>query len=309
MTGLTLRDWYYESETVGRRIVESDDRVTSTKRITEQASPDWAVTLHDGQQVTAEITLMTEPGMNLMHEPLVTGQALSPHGRWYLRVSRHNNDPPSQADDAPVKAALRQIISQEAPVVAARIEDRHGGAARMREWQASHPWDKPPWYDEAQACCDAILYKCVNDVRGFAATHMRNKIRLAMVLTKSSEGSGVVISPLHNGYGGRVGDLSHLRDHAQQRIDSKSHKQQSHHSGEKWLILICAHPWLIENMRDAFGEDDKPLHDQILKPLDELDMYQFDEVWIAAPLNSNGDMSRTIKLSVQRQPLVISCSL
>ena len=36
---------------------ESDDLVASTERITKAASPDWAVTLHDARQVTAEITL------------------------------------------------------------------------------------------------------------------------------------------------------------------------------------------------------------------------------------------------------------
>ncbi len=43
-----MQDWFEESEAVGRRIVESDDRVASTERITKAASPDWAVTLHDG---------------------------------------------------------------------------------------------------------------------------------------------------------------------------------------------------------------------------------------------------------------------
>ena len=39
-----MQDWLEESESVGRRIVESDDRVASTERITKAASPDWAVT-------------------------------------------------------------------------------------------------------------------------------------------------------------------------------------------------------------------------------------------------------------------------
>ncbi len=76
-----MQAWFEESEAVGRRIVESDDQVASTERITKAASPDWAVTLHDSRQVTAEVTCMTEPGMNLQQEQLATGRQHSPGGR------------------------------------------------------------------------------------------------------------------------------------------------------------------------------------------------------------------------------------
>ena len=83
-----MQDWLEEFESVGRRVVESDDRVASTEGITKAASPDWAVTLHDGRQVTAEVTCMTEPGMNLQQEQLATGRQHSPGGRWFLDVRR-----------------------------------------------------------------------------------------------------------------------------------------------------------------------------------------------------------------------------
>ena len=63
-----MQDWLEESESVGRRIVESDDHVASTERITKAASPDWAVTLHDGRQVTAErITKVASPDWAVTH--------------------------------------------------------------------------------------------------------------------------------------------------------------------------------------------------------------------------------------------------
>ena len=309
MKGLRMQDWWEESELVGRRIVESDLRVASTKRITKPGSPDWAVTLHDGRQVTAEITSMTEPGRNLQQGQLVTGTQRSPKGRWFLDVRRHMNDPPSPEDDEPVKKALRKIICVEAPVAAARLEDRHGGISAMREWQQSHQWEMPPWHYEAQALCDAIVRKCVTEVAGFAAVQLRHEIRLGMMLTDRLDGRGVVISPLQHGYGGWEGDLSDVRDHTQRRIDSKSTKAQSLHHGEKWLVALCAHPLLAMMMRGAFDGDGAPMHDSALAPLAEIGLGPFDEVWIAAPLNSEGDEARTVKLARGRSPLVASCAL
>lgn len=307
--GWGMQDWWEASESVGRRIVDSDDRVASTERITKAGSPDWAVTLHDGPPVTAEITLMTEPGRNLQQGQLVTGTQRSPEGRWFLDVRRHMNDPPSPEVDEPVKKALRKIICVEAPVSAARLEDRHGGVSAMREWQQSHQWELPPWHNEAQALCDAIVRKCVTEVAGLAAVHSRHEIRLRMMLTDRLDGPGVVISPLQHGYGGWEGDLSEVRDHTQQRICSKSAKQQSRHPGEKWLIALCAHPLLAMTMRDAFDGDDTPMHDSTLKPLTEIRLGPFDEVWIAAPLNSEGDEARTVKLAPGQPPLVAACAL
>ena len=306
-----MQDWFGASETVGALIVESDDRVASTEPITKEASPDLAVTLHDDRQgpVTAEITLMTEPGMNLQQRQLVTGRAQSLEGCWWLDVRRHSNDPPSQADDEPVKKALRQIIAPQAPAAAAHLEGRYGGGSEMRAWQQSHSWEKPPWHDEARAGCDAILRKCVAEVPGFEAAHARHEIRLSLMLTNRSDLAGVVISPLHHGYGGQQGDLSDLRDHAQRRIDDKSTRQQSRHPGEKWLVVMCAHLWLVECVRDAFASDDTPMHDHTLAPLTELDLRQFDEVWIAAPLNSEGDQARIVKLAHRWPPSVSSCEL
>ena len=307
--GLRMRDWWEASESVGRRIVESDDRVASTERITKPGSPDFAVTLHDGRQVTAEITLMTESGMNLQQEQLVTGRQRSPEGRWFLDVRRLSNDPPSLEDDEPVKKALRKIITVEAPVAAARLEERRGGVSEMREWQQSHQWEMPPWHYEAQALCDAIVRKCVAEVPGFSAVHLRHEVRLRLMLMNSSDGSGVVISPFQHGYGGVMGDLSDVRDHAQQRVDLKSAKQQSLHPGETWLITLCAHPLLAMMMQHAFGGDGAPKHDRTLAPLEEIRLDPFDEVWIAAPLNREGDEARTVKLSGGRSPLVASCAL
>ena len=63
-----MQDWLEESESVGRRIVESDDHVASAERITKAASPDWAVTLHDGRRVTAErITKAASPDWDMTH--------------------------------------------------------------------------------------------------------------------------------------------------------------------------------------------------------------------------------------------------
>ena len=304
-----MQDWLEESESVGRRIVESDDRVASTERITKPGSPDWAVTLHDGRQVTAEVSCMTEPGMSLQQEQLATGRQRSPRGHWFLDVRRHSNDPPSPEDDEPVKKALRTIIVPEAPLAAARLEDRHGGVSEMSEWQQSHQWEMPPWHDEAHALCDAIVRKCVAEVPGFAAVHSRHEIRLLMMLTDSPDNPGVVISPFHHGYGGGLGNLSDLRDHTQRRIDLKSTKQQSLQPGNKWLIALCAHPLLAMMMRYAFGGDSEPMHDRTLAPLEEIRIGPFDEVWIAAPNNSEGDEARTVKLACWRSPLVASCAL
>ena len=304
-----MQDWLEESESVGRRIVESDDRVASTERITKPGSPDWAVMLHGDRQVTAEITCMTEPGMNLKRGRLVTGKQHSPKGRWYLDVRGYSNDPPSPEDDELVKKALLKIISPAAPVAAARLEDRHGGAAEMREWQQSHQWEKPPWHDEAHALCDAVLRKCVTEVPGFAVAHSRYEIRLRMMLTNSSDGPGVVISPLYYGYGGRMGDLCDLSDHVQRCIDSKSAKRQSRHPGEKWLVALCAHPLLTMMMQGAFGANSAPMHEETLAPLEEIRMGPFAEVWIAAPGNGDGDRARTVKLARWRAPLVSSCPL
>ena len=304
-----MQDWWDASESVGRRIVESDDRVASTERITKPGSPDWAATLHDGRLVTAEITLMTEPGMSLQQGRLVTGRQRSPGGRWFLDVRRLSNDPPSRDDDEPVKMALLKIITAEAPIAAARLEDRYGGVSAMREWRQSHQWEMPPWHYEAQALCDAIVRKCVTEVPGFAAVHLRHEVRLRMMLTSSSDGPGVVISPFQHGYGGGIGDLSDVRDHTQRRIDSKSAKQQSLHPGEKWLVALCAHPLLAMMMQGAFDGDGAPMHDSTLKPLAEIRLGPFDEVWIAAPRNSEGNEARTVKLAPGQPPLVAACAL
>ena len=304
-----MYEWWETSESVGRRIVESDDRVASTERITKPGSPDWAVTLHDGRQVTAEITRMTEPGMNLQQQQLVTGEQRSLKGCWWLDLRRLSNDPPSPQDDEPVKMALRKVITAEAPVAAARLDAHHGGASEMRKWQQSHEWEMPPWHYEAQALCDAIVRKCVAEVPGFAAAHLRHEVRLRMMLMNSSDGPGVVISRYQHGYGGRLGNLRDVRDHVQQRIDSKSTKQQSLHPGEKWLVALCVHPLLTMMMQHAFDDDDKPKHDSTLTPLAEIHLAPFDEVWIAAPLNSEGDEARTVKLARGRSPLVESCTL
>lgn len=307
--GLRMYEWWKTSESVGRRIVESDDRVASTERIIKPGSPDWAVTLHDGRQVTAEITRMTEPGMNLQRQQLVTGEQRSLKGCWWLDLRRPSNDPPSPQDDEPVKKALRKVITAEAPVAAARLEARHGGASEMRKWQQSHESEMPPWHYEAQALCDAIVRKCVAEVPGFAAVHLRHEIRLRMTLTTSSDGPGVVISRYHHGYGGVLDDLSDVRDHVQRRIDLKSTKQQSLHPGEKWLVALCVHPLLTMMMQHAFDDDDKPMHDKTLAPLEEIRLDPFDEVWIAAPLNSEGDEARTVKFASGRSPVVASCAL
>ena len=130
-----------------------------------------------------------------------------------------------------------------------------------------------------------------------------------MMLTDRLDGPGVVISPLQHGYGGWEGDLSDVRDHTQRRIDSKSTKQQSLHPGEKWLIALCAHPLLAMMMQYAFGGDGAPMHDSTLAPLAEIRLGPFDEVWIAVPLNREGDEARTVKLARWRSPLVASCAL
>ena len=62
-------------------------------------------------------------------------------------------------------------------------------------------------------------------------------------------------------------------------------------------------------MRDVFAADDSPMHDHTLAPLTELDLRQFDEVWIAAPDSSEGDEARTVKLARGRSPSVTSCTL
>ncbi len=307
-----MQDWWEASELVGRRIVEADDRVASTERITEPGFPDWAVTLHDDRQarpVTAEITLLTEAGMNLQEGHLATGRQRSPRGRWYLDVCRFSNDPPSVEDDEAVKMALRRIITAEAPVAAARLEDRHGGISEMHEWQQSHQGEKPPWHDESEALCDEIVRKCVAEIPGFEAVHLRRAIRLLMVPTNISDGPGVVISPFHHVYGGRLGNLRVVRDHLQRRIDSKSTKQQSRHRGEKWLVALSAHHFLTMMMQHAFSGDGEPIHDRTLAPLTEIRLGPFDEVWIAAPLTSEGDEARTVKLAGGQSPLVASCAL
>ncbi len=178
----------------------------------------------------------------------------------------------------------------------------------MSEWQQSHPWKMPPWHDEAQALCDAIVRKCLAEVPGFAVVHSRHEIRLRMMLTNSPDGPGVVVSQFHHGYGGGMGDLSDLRDHTQRRIDSKSAKHQSLHHGEKWLIALCTHPLLAMMMQHAFGGDGAPMHDRTLAPLEEIRLDPFDEVWITAPLNSEGDEVRTVKLARCQSPLVASCA-
>lgn len=309
VTGVRMQDWWKASESIGRLIVEADDRVASTERITKPGSPDWAVRLHDGRQVTAEITLLTEPGMSLQQEQLVTGRQRSPMGRWFLDVRRLSNNPPSPKEDEPVKKALRKIITAEAPVAAERLEDSHGGVSEMHEWQQSHQGDKPPWHDEAKALCDAIICKCVSEVPGFEVMHLRHRVRLQLLLTGSSGGPGVVISPFHHGYSGRLGTLGVVRDHTQWRIDSKSTKQQSLHTGKKWLIALCVHPLLTMMMQHAFSGDGEPMHDSTLEPLAEIRLGPFDEVWIAATRNSEGDEARTVKLARARSPLVASCAL
>ena len=98
---------------------------------------------------------------------------------------------------------------------------------------------------------------------GSRAVHSRHAVRLQLLmLTNSSDGPGVVISPFQHGYGGRLGNLGNVRDHTQQRIDSKSTKQQSLHPGEKWLIALCAHPLLAMMMQHAFGNNGAPMHGQ-----------------------------------------------
>lgn len=305
-----MQDWWRASESVGRRIVESDDRVASTERIATPSSPDWAVTLNDGRRVTAEITLMAEPGMSLQQGQLVTGKQRSPEGRWFLDVRRLSNDPPSREDDEPVKMALRRIITAEAPIAAARLEDHHGGVYEMHEWQQSHQTEKPPWHHESQALCDAIVRKCATKVPGFAAAHSRHPVHLMLLmLTNSADSPGVVISRFQHGYGGRLGNLRDVRDHTQQRIDSKSTKQQSLHPGEKWLVALCAHPLLTMMMQHAFDGDGEPMHDRTLAPLEEIRLGPFDEVWIAAPLNDEGNEARTVKLAGGQSPVVSSCAL
>ncbi|MYA86436.1 MAG: hypothetical protein F4Y12_12740 [Acidimicrobiaceae bacterium] len=269
------------------------------------------MTLHDDRRerpVTAEITLLAEPGMSLKRGRLVTGSQRSPEGRWLLDVRCHSNDPPSPEDDEPVKMALRKIIAAEAPVAAARLEDRHGGVAAMREWQQSHQWEMTPWHYESQALCDAMVRKCVTDVPGFAAVHSRREIRLRMKLSNSSDGAAVVISPFFHGYGGVMGDLSDVRDHVQRCIDSKSTKQQSLHPGEKWLVALSVHPLLTMMMQHAFSGD-APNHASTLAPLEEIRLGPFDEVWITAPLNGEGDEARTVKLAHGRAPVVSFCAL
>ena len=312
VTGLRMQDWWEASELVGGRIVDADDRVASTERITRPGSPDWAVTLHDDRQVrpvTAEITLLTEPGMSLQQEQLVTGRQRSPRGRWFLDVRRLSNDPPSLEDDEPVKMALRKIITAEAPVAAACLEDHHGGVSEMREWQQAHQQEMPPWHYESQALCAAIVRKCVTEVPGFAAVHSRHEVRLRMTLTNISDDPGVAISQYHHGYGGALGDLRDVRDHVQLRIDLKSTKQQSLHPGEKWLVALCVHPLLTMMMQHAFSGDGEPMHDKTLAPLEEIRLDPFDEVWIAAPRNSEGDEARIVKLALGQSPLVTSCAL
>ena len=129
------------------------------------------------------------------------------------------------------------------------------------------------------------------------------------MLTNSSDGPGVVISSYHHGYGGAMGDLGNVRDHTQRRIDLKCTKQQSRRPGEKWLIALCAHPLLAMMMQSAFGGDGASMHDSTLAPLAEIRLGPFDEVWIAAPLNSEGDEARTVKLARGRSPLAASCAL
>ena len=62
-------------------------------------------------------------------------------------------------------------------------------------------------------------------------------------------------------------------------------------------------------MRGAFDGDEGPMHDSTLKPLAEIRLGPFEEVWIAAPLNSEGNEARTVILSRLRSPAVASCAL
>ena len=62
-------------------------------------------------------------------------------------------------------------------------------------------------------------------------------------------------------------------------------------------------------MQDAFGSDGAPKHDNTLAPLEEIRLDPFDEMWIAAPLNREGDEARTVKLAGGRSPRVASCAL
>lgn len=62
-------------------------------------------------------------------------------------------------------------------------------------------------------------------------------------------------------------------------------------------------------MQHAFSGDGEPTHDKTLEPLAEIRLGPFDEVWIAAPCNSEGDEARIVKLARGQSPLVTSCAL
>ena len=85
--GLRMQDWWRASESVGRRIVESDARVASTGEDHQGGIPGLG---RDAARWLAG-DIGDHPHDRAGHEPptrdgLVTGRQRSPEGRWFLDV-------------------------------------------------------------------------------------------------------------------------------------------------------------------------------------------------------------------------------
>ena len=271
-------------------------------RVDGVRTPDLRLTLGDGREVVAEITMATNRPENELRGAVrrmwpIRSKTLS--HEWTVHVSDHDIVARSS------RRTLKDLVAWMIPVLAA-VEHRGGMADEMQSranwildpdrhnpyisqslpwiaaWQAAQPWDGSfqDWAREhlAEHCghwYPADIVDCVTD--GLDPRRVRI-LRPPAPAEGACGGAYVDAGAIEPGF--LVGDVGYLVLAVQAAISHKHERGQARGaSADKWLVVALDGGNPAAQLEACFGPEVQPSQ---LDLGDALDLLSFDEVWILA---------------------------
>ena len=318
MTREQLLQWDTESgsEEVGRRVLIADAEITTvTKRAVQdnEGNPDFDVSLTDETKATAEVTRLTPDHLHLQRSKIKPDHRLE--AMWALTVRKLN--PRKGIESKPITPRALDMAMDMTLSAAVRLEGEFGGGREMMAFQEANPYTTPPWANAAETEAANIRRKCFplnlepsngdsfSDPQHLQTLEHRydelyNPVRVSISVARKDAPEwepGVCSLPVGLGGGGLLGTLDNAAEVVQQVVRDKGNRRQASHSGAKWLIAICAEPWLIWQIQEAFGEDQRLSTDELLSPIANISLTPFEKIWIICPASNTGETIHVIKAS------------
>lgn len=233
---------------------------------------------------------------------------------WALSVRELDSHP--GIESTPITPKTLDMAMDMTLSSAARLEEEFGGGRQMMAFQDANPYTMPPWANAAETESNNIRRECfpliLEPFKGdshFYSQHLKaidneyeeryNPVRVSISVARSDAPEwkpGVRSLPVAHGRGGLLGTLDDVAVAVQGVIERKGSRRQASHMGAKWLIVICTESWVIWQIQEAFGKDQRLSEDELFAPVANISLTPFERVWIVCPANNTGEHAHVVQV-------------